>query len=107
MAHYCIGNPCWICYPQLTPQNNQNVFLETSFTPNNSFLLSALKLSPELKALLFEVFQRGLDEDEHFRSLGNDLDLEKLKSERLQLDPLSLEAELLDLMIADFEGKIH
>ena len=24
-AHFCIGNPCWICYPQLNPLANQTL----------------------------------------------------------------------------------
>lgn len=58
-----------------------------------------------LENLLIDVFNRGLGEDEHFRAINNNLDLEKIKIERSKIIDNTLEAKLLDLMIEDFEWK--
>lgn len=90
MSHYCVSNPCWICHPEFAPKQ------QSYFQPLKNHI------SLPLRELLVAVFKQGLDEDEHFRSMGSDLDLEKIKIERAAIDPNSLEAQLLDLMIADF-----
>lgn len=93
-THHCVGSPCWICYPQLAPQ------------PQPYYKIPENKISNVLRDLLVAVFKQGLDEDEHFRVADDQvLDLEKIKTERANIDSTSLEAELLDLMIADFENK--
>ena len=106
MAHYCIGNPCWICYPEYAPKSDNKNF---EFWNNHlaALQLPENKISGVLHELLLAVFRQGLDEDEHFRAMGEELDLEKIKAERAKIDSNSLEAQLLDLMIKDFEDKIH
>jgi hypothetical protein len=106
MAHYCIGNPCWICYPEYAPKSDNQHF---DFWNNRiaAFTLPEKNISGVLRELLLAVFRQGLDEDEHFRAMGDELDLEKIKAERAKIDSNSLEAQLLDLMIEDFESKLH
>lgn len=107
MAHYCIGNPCWICFPEYapTPENKDynivwNEELKSRVIPDNN-------ISGKLRDLLIRVFEQGLDEDTHFWALGDTLDLEKIKAERAKISSDSFEAKLLDLMIEDFENKTH
>lgn len=102
MAHYCIGNPCWLCHPELVPKldNKNSEFWNDRFM---AFQLPDKKISGLLRELLLAVFKQGLSEDEHFRAMGEELDLEKIKAERAKIDSTSLEAVLLDLMIQDFE----
>lgn len=107
MAHYCIGNPCWICYPEFAPkQDNKNYY---TFQGERAVTLKlpGNKISPLLSKLLTAVFKQGLSEDEYFRAISDELDLEKIKAERAKVDPNSLEASLIDLMIEDFENKTH
>lgn len=100
MAHYCIGNPCWLCYPDLAPKLDNKNFWEYKIA---TLQLLDDKISGVLRELLLSVFRCGLSEDEHFRAMGDELDLEKIKAERAKIDSTSLEATLLDLMIQDFE----
>ena len=98
-THYCIGNPCWICYPQLAPkQDPWPQIIQYRLTPDDD-------ISGLLEQMLVDVFEQGLDEDTHYRAMPEDLDLEKIKLERTKLSDTSFKAKLLDLMIKDFEEK--
>lgn len=106
MAHYCIRTPCWICYPDLIPKQ-ENKYYTFQSEQTITLKLPGNKISETLSKLLIAVFKQGLDEDEHFRAISDELDLEKIKAERAKVDPNSLEAGLIDLMIEDFENKTH
>jgi hypothetical protein len=102
-THHCIGNPCWICYPDLAPKSEDKhyIFLQDRLLAHQ---FTAHKMSDLLKEMLIEIFESGLGEDAHYRC-NQDLKLEKIKEERLNMSDNSLEANLLDLMIKDFEQK--
>jgi hypothetical protein len=99
-THHCIGNPCWICYPEYAPKQEshfwKNIVQSYTFKDNN--------ISSLLEEMLIKVFQSGIDEDAHFRC-NDDLTLEKIKEERARISDNSFEAKLLDIMIVDFEQK--
>lgn len=98
MSHGCIGNPCWICYPEYAPKHDPwPQILQDRIVPEQG-------ISGRLRELLESVFRQGLDEDTHYRAIG-DMTLEDLKLERTHVTAGSLEAQLLDLMIEDFENK--
>jgi hypothetical protein len=103
-THHCIGIPCWFCYPEFAPKQEEenynfplNVMQSYTFKDNN--------ISSSLEEMLIKIFQSGIDEDEHFRC-NQDLTLEKIKEERLCISDDSFEAKLLDIMITDFESKV-
>lgn len=106
MTHFCIGNPCWICFPDSAPKQ-ENKYYTFQSERTVTLKLPGTKISPLLSKLLTAIFKQGLDEDEHFRAISDELDLEKIKAERAKVDPNSLEAGLIDLMIEDFENKTH
>lgn len=101
MAHYCISNPCWICYPEYAPKQDDKHFtwwnqeIEDHKIPQSG-------VSGIVRRLLVAVFDQGLDEDTHLWTMPNlKLKLEDIKKEREQVVEGSLEAELLDLLIND------
>lgn len=96
MAHYCIGMPCWICYPEHAPKLNGDTY--------NLAPLQNDQISDSVKEFLVDVFESGIGEDAHFRALGDDLSLTSLKEERARIDSNSLAAKLLDLVIESFEN---
>jgi hypothetical protein len=106
MSHYCISNPCWICYPEFAPKYNEKNYIdfqqiiEEHKIPEN-------KISELLKNLLIEVFEYGLGEGQHFCSINveDDISLAGIKEERLKLSSDTLESKLIDLLIKDFEEK--
>lgn len=86
-THYCIGNPCWICFPNMVPDN-------LKFSYHKSVI------SDGLKDLLAFIFKNGLDNSAF--ELSEYLDkftINVLQYERLSVDDASLEARLLDLLI--------
>jgi hypothetical protein len=103
-AHYCIGNLCWICYPEYAPKPEDKIY---KYWPEISQerQIPENKISGLLESLLISVFDQGLDEDEHFRALPEELNLDSMKAERAKISNDSLEVKLLDRMIADFESK--
>lgn len=65
-THHCIGNPCWICFPNTHPKPKDKFYdyfskrvQDYSFKENN--------ISTLLEEMLIQIFQSGIDEDEHFR----------------------------------------
>lgn len=101
MSHYCISNPCWICYPEYAPKQNEKNFafwqeeIEDHKVPQSG-------ISGLVYRLLIRVFNQGLDEDTHLWTMPDlNLKLEDIKKEREQVVNGSLEAELLDLLIND------
>lgn len=62
------------------------------------------KISSLLEEMLIQVFESGVDEDEHFRC-NQDITLEKIKEERARISDNTLKAKFLDIMIKDFEFK--
>jgi len=103
-THYCIGNPCWICYPEYAPKQSDNIY---QYWPEmeRERQIPENKISGLLERLLIDVFEQGLDEDTHYRNAPEELSLDKIKDERAKIANDSLEAKLLDLMIKDFENK--
>ncbi|WP_227634292.1 hypothetical protein, partial [Klebsiella pneumoniae] len=77
MAHHCIGNPCWICFPQLAPKPNERLY---DYWQNRiqDYTFKENQISSLLEEMLMEIFKSGLDEDAHFRC-NNDLSLDKIK----------------------------
>lgn len=100
-THYCVSNPCWICFPEYAPKLKDS-FGYQNYLQNHVILED--NISELLENLIIEVFDQGLDEDRHFRSIGS-LTLDNIKDERAKISNDSLKAKLLDLMIKDFEEK--
>lgn len=92
MAHHCVSNPCWICYPKYAPE------------PASYFEAPPPELSPYLKELLIKVFSHGLNKNNRY-TMPDSLDLLQIKAERANIASDSLEAKLIDLMIEDFESE--
>lgn len=98
-THHCIGNPCWLCFPDYAPKPDEKIYpimLSYQFRDN--------KISELLEDLLVDVFQSGIGEDAHYRC-DDGLTLEKIKEERTRISNDTLEAKLLDILIVDYEFK--
>lgn len=89
MAHGCIANPCWICYPQLMPEHMKNKKLDLT--------------NESVDATLLAIFQRGLNKNTQVNE--NDFDLQEIKMARSLLLDNTLDARLLDLIIEFVENK--
>lgn len=105
MAHYCIGNPCWICYPEHAPKQDNEYYtywqeeIEKRKVPET-------EISGKVYDLLIEIFEQGLDEDTHMWAMPNlGLKLVDIINERNNVNDDSLEAALLDLLIKDCKTK--
>ena len=105
MSHYCIGNPCWICYPTYAPtQDSQGIKTWQKLIDNHK--IPEQGISGNVYNLLIAVFEQGLDEDAHFYYMSNpELKLEDIVKEREHVNNDSLEAALLDLLIEDLKVK--
>jgi hypothetical protein len=102
-THHCIGNPCWICYPDLAPKREERLYdywqqrIQDYQYPNN-------QISNLLKEMIIDIFKSGLDEDMYYRC-NQDITFDKIKEERSRIPNDSLEAKLLDLLIEDVAFK--
>jgi hypothetical protein len=110
-THYCIGNPCWLCYPEYAPKQQEYykplpmnlVFPEKIFPLwAEERIIPAVGISGIAKRLITEIFGQGLDEDIHLWIMANmNLSVEDIKNERSHALEGSLEAKLLDILIED------
>lgn len=97
-THYCIGNPCWLCYPEYAPKvENKNYetlvsVMKDHEAPSNGTISGVLQL------LIYAVFDQGLDEGTPLWS-NRSMPLEDIKEERKNLLPDSLAAILIDKLI--------
>jgi len=95
-THYCIGNPCWICYPALAPTKEPwPQILQERHIPEEG-------ISGITRGLLLAVFDQGLDEDTHFREMVDGPTIEELQEERKHVNDHSMEATLFDRLIEDY-----
>lgn len=88
MAHHCVSNPCWICYPEYAPKSLGN------FAPYTH------ELSLPIKELLSKIFQDGLDEDSYYYHSQEDT-VDELRKELSLLPVDSLAAKLINLILED------
>lgn len=99
--HYCISNPCWICYPEYAPKSTEKHY--TFFSSEiEARKIPESGISGIARELLIAVFEQGLDEDIHLWSMSDlKLKAEDIKKEREHVVDGSLEAQLLDLLLVD------
>lgn len=105
VAHYCIGNPCWICFPEHAPSKTH---------PEYEFLMESIDeskipekgISGNLRNLLITIFAQGLDEGTLIREM-NDLTIQDIINERKHVEDDSFVAILLDSLIKDYLFKTH
>jgi len=111
--HYCIGNPCWICYPEKNPTNNtEPKYQETFKKITENHLIPENDLSGRLKEYLVDIFNMGLNEGAHYfcddgMLTISDIEKEQSKLNKSDVGYLFLE-KLLDRMRNDpqiFEKK--
>ena len=38
-AHYCVGNPCWICFPEYAPKGNVMFFQKIELEDNKIWIM--------------------------------------------------------------------
>jgi hypothetical protein len=96
MAHHCIGNPCWICFPQHAPK------IETLFYSWNKILdkFPNYTMNTFIQEIIVKVFKSGLDHS-HIENIT----LAEIKEERAYIFDDTLTAQLMDAMIENLEKK--
>ena len=101
-THYCIGIPCWICFPEHKPKFDKNIeFWEETIQDR---YIPTCGVSGLLKNLLTSIFEQGLDEDTHYYEMyRNKITYDMLLEEINNCVDRSFEKELLTLLIDDLK----
>ncbi len=108
-AHYCIGNPCWICYPAYAPKKEDTVRYDEWQSIIQDHYVPEQGISGVLKDIIINIFEYGLGEGQFYYDVGPktlhhspEMTIEQVKEERSKLNDASLEAILLDKLIAEY-----
>lgn len=104
-SHHCISSPCWICYPEYAPKQNEKNYkfwqqeIEDHKIPTTG-------ISGIVRTLLIRIFDQGLDEDTHYWEMANlKLSYDDLLKEVPNLQKDTLETELFNMLIEDIKPK--
>lgn len=102
-THFCISNPCWICHPELSPQNS----LQESYNYNKNYTSSNPPPPDEVAELLHEaivdLFNLKMGDVFYHKHLSGKITIDQLKMQKDKAIPGSLEEKLIDAIIGDIE----
>ena len=98
-THYCIGNPCWICFPEYAPKTDDEHY-EFWKEDAEERMIPEFGISGKLHQLLVDIFIQGLDEDTFYMFMDYaGLSIEDVEAEIKHTKDLSFESQLIGLLI--------